>query len=198
MWFKKCQALMSLKEHIVNDPNFKSWFGNSKVVDKLGKPLIVYKGMYPYDYTKEKPLKSNQYELDFSQRGPELDTIKRPSPFPTFDKKDQEPVNVAGFFTDDPKIAASFAFTFTKGAVFPVFLRIENPKIFDANGAPSGTLQFEAPGKPFRDAVRSGQYDGVFILNTKDEGNVFIPLKPNQIKSAIHSKFNFNDPRFAY
>jgi hypothetical protein len=57
-------------------------------------------------------------------------------------------------------------------------------------------MQFGPEGKPFRDAVRSGNYDGVFILNTEDEGNIYVPLSPNQIKSAIFSKFNREDPRF--
>jgi hypothetical protein len=165
---------------IVNTDIFKTWFGNSKVVDSNGNPLIVYKGMYPYDYTREDE--------------PPLDTISRPSSFPSFDPQDQEPVHIAGFFTDQPDVASKFIYQ--GGAMFPVFLRIEHPAIFDAAGKPSGTIQFGPEGKPFRDAVRSGRYDGVFILNTEDEGNVYIPIKSNQIKSAIFSKFT-EDPRLS-
>lgn len=31
-------------QNIINSPNFQQWFGNSKVVDKTGNPLIVYHG----------------------------------------------------------------------------------------------------------------------------------------------------------
>jgi len=35
---------MSPRERQVNSPEFKRWFGDSKVVDKDGKPLVVYHG----------------------------------------------------------------------------------------------------------------------------------------------------------
>lgn len=34
----------SIENNILNNPNFIKWFGNSKVVDENGKPLIVYHG----------------------------------------------------------------------------------------------------------------------------------------------------------
>jgi hypothetical protein len=33
-----------LLEAVTDNPNFKKWFGQSQVVDKSGKPLIVYHG----------------------------------------------------------------------------------------------------------------------------------------------------------
>ena len=33
-----------LKEAILDNPNFKQWFGNSKIVDSSGTPLVVYHG----------------------------------------------------------------------------------------------------------------------------------------------------------
>ncbi len=164
---------------------FWQWFGGSKVVDSNGNPLIVYKGMYPYDYNQE---------TEDGPAGPAIDVIQRSEPFPSFDSNDQEPVRIAGFFTDNPDVAGKFVLR--KGAIFPVYLRIENPKIFDAAGSPSGTIQFGKEGRPFRDAIRSGKYDGVIILNTSDEGNVYVPLSSNQIKSALASEsFNREDPR---
>lgn len=172
---------------IVNTPAFRGWFGGSKVVDQQGNPLIVYKGMLPYDYTKED--KTTNYP------GPEIEEIQRTTPFPTFDSYDQRPVQLAGFFTDDPKIAQMFMFS-EKTAMYPVFLKIERPAIFDAKGQPSGKVQFGPEGKPFRDAIHSGKYDGVFIRNTQDEANVYIPLKANQIKSALsNGTFNPQDNR---
>lgn len=170
---------------VVHTEAFKRWFGNSKIVDSRGNPLIVYKGMNPHDYTKETP----------DSPGPLLETINRPWSFPSFDPNDQEPVFLAGFFSDDPNVANRFVFG--RSGIYPVFLKIEKPKIFDAAGKRAGLIQFGKEGKPFRDAVRSGKYDGIIIMNTEDEGNVFIPLSPNQIKSALCCRdFNPSDPRF--
>ena len=33
-----------LMENVTDTPEFKRWFGNSKVVDKHGNPLVVYHG----------------------------------------------------------------------------------------------------------------------------------------------------------
>lgn len=184
-WYKLLisqQKIKSVPQDLKNDSSFKAWFGNSKVVDSQGNPLVVYKGMYPFDYTKKE------------QTEP-IDIIQRKEPFPTFDPKDNETVNLAGFFTDDPSVAETFAFSKHK-TIYPVYLSIQNPKIFDAKGGMSGNVQFGPSGKPFRDAIKSGKYDGVIILNTQDEGNVYIPLSPNQIKSALsNNTFNKNDPR---
>lgn len=190
-WYKLLisqQKIKSVPQDLKNDPSFKAWFGNSKVIDSQGNPLVVYKGMYPFDYTKED--KKNNIQ------GPEIDIIKRPQPFPAFDSNDENPpVNIAGFFTDSPSVAENFSFSEYK-TIYPVYLSIQNPKIFDAKGGSAGYTQFGPSGKPFRDAIRSGKYDGVFILNTKDEGNIYIALSPNQIKSALsNNTFNKNDPR---
>lgn len=186
-WYKSYKHAGYDRRTITDTPEFRAWFGNSKVVDAQGQPLIVYKGMLPYDYTKEN--QATNYP------GPEIEHIQRNEPFPTFDPADQEPLHLAGFFTDDPSVAKTFMFT--HGAMYAVYLKIEKPCVFDAQGKPSGVIQFGATGKPFRDAIRSGKYDGAFILNTSDEKNVYIPLQPNQIKSAISNRgtYNPNDPR---
>ena len=114
--------------------SFRRWFGNSKVVDTFGQPLRVYKGII----------------------GQPTDTIQRPSDFPSFDPQDNKPVSLAGFFTDSPQVAARF--TFGKGSIYAVYLKIENPKVFDAQGKP----------------------------------NVYIPLRSNQIKSAIGNSGDYN------
>ena len=179
-WFK------NNPNYLKENKNFMSWFGSSKVVNSDGSPKVVYKGMSPHDYTKE--------NRETGDKGPYLEHIQRQEPFPSFDSKDSEPVHLAGFFTDKPDVAQTFAMS--TGAIFPVFLSIQNPKIFDADGKPSGKIQFGAEGKPFRDAIRSGKFDGVFILNTIDEGNVYIPLKSSQIKSALANKnFDAKDKR---
>lgn len=185
-WYRVEKTSQRANRGVTQTPAFRSWFGRSQVVDQNGEPLIVYKGMWGYDYTKE--------NRETGDPGPPIEHIQSPGTFPSFDPSDQEPVRVAGFFTDDPKVAQTFMFG--RGAMFATYLRIEKPAVFDAQGKPAGTIQFGKEGRPFRDAIRSGQYDGVFIRNTSDEANIYIPLSSVQIKSAIsNTTFNPNDPR---
>lgn len=157
-------------------PAFKEWFGNSKVTDESGKPLVVYKAMYPYDATKETEGKP----------GPLLDEINRPEEFPAFNRGEPG-VKIAGFFGDQ-KTANRFASASPAWSVFPVYLSMQHPYVIDAKGAKAGTVQFEEGGKEFREAIRSGKYDGVIIRNTEDEGDLYVTLKPEQAKSAIANR----------
>lgn len=161
--------------------NFKKWFGNSKVVDENGEPLVVYKGMYPYDWTNETP----------EGKGPLIESIGRTTEFPAF-HHGEKGVQVAGFF-GDRETAGEFAEKMN-GAVYPVYLSIQKPYVIDAKGDFAGNTQFGAKGIAFREAIRSGKYDGVIIRNTKDEGTVYVALKPTQIKSAISNTGAF-DPK---
>jgi hypothetical protein len=163
-------------------PEFKRWFGDSKVVDQEGKPLVLYKGMWPYDWTKETS----------TDRGPLVKSINRTTEFPAFNPRDPNElgIKIAGFFGD---AATANRFAPKEGAVYPVFLKIEKPLVIDAAGQSAGTIQFGETGRPFRDAVRSGKYDGVIIKNTADEGDVYVALKPEQIKSAIGNRGTFDE-----
>jgi len=139
---------------------------------------IYYKGMYPYDYTKE----SGDY------RGPEITEINRPEPFPAFNKG-EEGVDIAGFLTKDREVANRFAGSSGGGAVYPLRYRRGKVYTIDANGRNAGDLQFGESGQEFRDAVRSGNYDTIEIINTADEGDITISTKPENIRS-INAEFD--------
>ncbi len=149
----------------------------SKVVDENGEPLRVFKGM-PANDTGGKPINS----------------IDRKTSFPAF-HGDEPGVSIAGFFTSSPTVASRFAQVLTQGGntVFPVFLNIQNPRVFEGRGKPARESQFGLSGKPFRDAIRQGQQDGVFLKNTKDEGDVFVTQDSNQSKSALGNTGAFSD-----
>jgi hypothetical protein len=133
-----------------------------------------YKGVYPYDW----------------RTGKEIDVIQRPSPFPTFDPSEPPYEGIAGFLTKDPEVANRFATgTGTEGAVMPLAYRPGKTLTIDAKGKPAGALQFGESGKPFRDAVRSGQYETIVLKNTKDEGDVTVALRPENIRSRF-AKFD--------
>jgi hypothetical protein len=162
------------------------------VVDADGKPLVVYKGMHPYEGAEP--------TIGFRERPPdawpgrEITSIDRGTEFPAF-HGDEPGVKLAGFF-GDKKTAAKFARVFAGSATFPVYLSLQNPYIVDAKGGLAGHVQFGESGKPWRDALRSGVYDGSIIKNTSDEGTIYVALRPEQIKSAISNSgaFDPTDP----
>jgi len=166
----------------VNDQLTPSWMNPEARIQRaqdLGfEEDIYYKGMYPYDYTKE----SGDY------RGPEITEINRPEPFPAFNKG-EEGVDIAGFLTKDPEVANRFAGSAGGGAVYPLRYRRGEVYTIDANGRNAGDLQFGESGQEFRDAVRSGNYDTIEIINTADEGDITISTKPENIRS-INAEFD--------
>ena len=150
------------------------------MVDENGKPLVVYRGGQAVDWNT----------------GEEVKVLERGSEFPSFDDNDSG-TTIAAFFTDDPGVADRFGRLNARehgnnSAVFPVHVKISKPFIIDAEGRAAGTVQFGEGGRPFREAIRSGDYDGVIIRNTSDEGDLFVPLKPTQIKSATGNKGTFD------
>ena len=167
---------------VTGNPAFKKWFGESKVVDERGSPLVVYKAMHPYDWTKEGE----------TGGAPEIESINRTTEFPSFNG-DEPGVKIAGFF-GDKETANRFAKGNASPAIYPVFLSLQNPHVIDARGKAAAEIEFGESGRPFRDAIRGENYDGVIIKNTRDEGTVYVALRPEQIKSAIGNRGTF-DPK---
>lgn len=164
-------------------PAFKKWFGKSKVVDDEGNPIVLYRGGPATNWETGEAITSFK-----SKNGP-----------------------WAGFFTDSPEVASKFAkLTSQNGAVSPVFVKMEKPFEVDATGKAAGELQFDLReprqwfqqqnNKEILDAIKSGKYDGIILRNTTDEGTVYVPLDPKQVKSSIGNNGDFDpsnpDTRF--
>jgi hypothetical protein len=174
---------------------FKQWFGDSKVVDENGEPLVVYHG------TKD----------DFNEF--------------IIGKKANRANNPDGFyFTSSATEASEYAIKRSKGeengSVMPVFLHIKNPFVSDSPVNQAMIKQFEKelrndnPGlgddwineklKSFKEnssrksrwfpeifpnitfptdaktrVLEAGGYDGF-----RDGGNHWMAVNPNQVKSA--------------
>ena len=185
-------------------PEFKAWFGNSKVVDEAGEPLVVYHGT-DKDFDAFKKTKGVHRVL-----------------FSTFE------VDREGFyFTPDSEVANSFGEN-----VIPSYLSIQNPAdIFSESTATSRAswekirgdligrgfnerwldktdsweMFDEEDGKEFVDALRSMGYDGAIIEEPsvegeREQGISYIAFDPTQIKSATGNKGSFDpdDPRINY
>ena len=144
--------------------SFKEWFGDSKVVNAKGEPLVVYRGMNPY------------------HKGALITSIDNPSLTHTLDNEDLEGVKIAGFFGNQ-KVANTYGWQ--GNAIYPVVLSFQTPFVIDATGKKAFEVQFTKSGRLFRDAIRSGKYDSVIIKNTADEGDLYVALSSKQIKSAV-------------
>ncbi|MES2533355.1 MAG: diguanylate cyclase [Pseudomonadota bacterium] len=158
-------------------PAFRRWFGDSKVVDANGDPLVVYRGGATANWRDGSDITEFQ-----STNGP-----------------------WAGFFTSSPETAsrfasAQYAMSVRGGApagVFPVYLNIRKPLEVDAKGRPARDFQIDAstveqPDSPLREKLLGGDYDGLILRNTSDEGDVFVAMRPEQIKSATANRGTFD------
>lgn len=170
---------------------FKKWFGNSKVVDENGNPLVVYHGTTS-DFTM----------FDVSKLGANAD---HPS------------ATLGFFFAKDPELANDFAGQErTGGKVIPVYLKMENPYYMEAKdwaddldfwkgvrGAIGGhgvsyDDSVDHYGKMY-DWLDSKGYDGLIIKGSEDNGGYpellqdnYVVFHSNQIKSAIGNKGTFD------
>lgn len=131
-----------------------------------GYTVDAYKGAYPYNW-------------DTGAAITEFNTPDRP---------------YAGYFTSEPQVAERFLPPEGGGAVFPVKLRFANPTIIDMNGAPAAASQFESIAREhgltkayeqFQNALHDKNVDGVILHNTADEGTVFVPKSPSQVRSRF-------------
>ena len=146
----------------VRTPAFKAWFGDSKVVDENGEPLVVYNGS-PSDF--------DEYDRDKVSPG-----------FYTFD---------GGFyFSSDTQVASDYAKR-ENGNVKPMFLSIKNPVIVDepeeflrdlikkhgTDGARYARIEVEKAG-----------HDGLYYPTI----GTYVAFKSNQAKSAIGNTGSFS------
>lgn len=196
-------------------PAFKKWFGDSKVVDDAGKPLVVYHGT--------NKLQGGDAFTMFDSYG---------SNYGLFGQ--------GAYFTENPDVASSYV---TKGkgsapTVYAAYMRLKNPIDMDAKADPAAWVkQFpdaevfheggdtneswyraaedairdqEVPmyegAEMMQDGLRQMGYDGITHVGggrVKSEGvkhQVYIAFDPEQIKSAIgnNGEFDGGNPNIAF
>jgi hypothetical protein len=121
------------KRDVINIPAFKLWFGNSKVVNNEGRPLIMYHGTN----------KANADGSDFTM----FDTYASAHGL----------MGQGSYFTDNKAVAQSYT-TKGKGSsprVYETYLSIKNPLDMDAIANP------ELWKAQFSDAADGGYFDGM-------------------------------------
>lgn len=168
-------------------PELKKWFGDwendaenaSKVVNKQGKPLVVYHG-------------TNTDFKSFSAAaiGNNLDAEQKSGAW-----------GRGFYFTDNKKSASKYADKIN-GTVIPAFISLKNPLILDwKNSRPS---EWSSDAKQFRgmaginedtnkatDWAISQGYDGIIIRDNSDFDEIVV-FEPTQIKSAIGNRGTFS------
>lgn len=160
----------------IQTPAFKAWFGDSKVVDGEGKPLVVYHGT----------------GLDFS-------SFSKEHQGRTFKHENLDVPDDGFWFATDPDrahwYASKSANAVKDGAqrLIPVYLQLKNPYIHTAQQFADEGLY----GLPDLYMLEKQGYDGVIIERGEygqgdDWATVqpvtsrdFAVFNPNQIKSAI-------------
>lgn len=153
---------------------FWEWFGDSKVVDEQGRPLVVYHGTAAdFDIFKNSPSTRHGH-------GRQMPGI---------------------YLTPDPSIAEAYARTAANArdasteingaAILPLFVKMENPARFadPEDFANANVVEIKKHG--YDGAVRFAPNDGRLLE--------IVVFDPTQIKS-IHNRGTFdpNDPRILY
>lgn len=175
---------------------FKRWFGDSKVVDSDGNPLVVYHG------TVARPMRGGQMLGDIAAFDRMITTKFRK---PSID-------TVGSWFSTNPGEggAGMYAGAGEGSVIYPAYLSIKNPQVTTFqlmtsrarklhngkdDGRPIGAEEVEA----YRTWLKSMGKDGIKIEGSGNEGSTefdnqvaWIALEPNQIKSATGNIGTYN------
>ena len=190
-------AQFSRPLRVVDSPNFVRWFGNSKVVDSRGFPLVVYHGTPDASFS--------EFSAD------QFFTASR---------------EYANKFTSSSSASSSFyGVADAAPAVIPVYLRIEKPfdtrdpvcrKIYNDRyfGKFGNGAAITGSGLPdwveardlvefLKEEMPEMGFDGVFVDEGRDAAGqrpmAYMPFAPHQIKSAIGNAGTFkpSSPNFS-
>ncbi|MGZ8317515.1 MAG: PLxRFG domain-containing protein [Telluria sp.] len=149
---------------VTGTPEFKRWFGNSKVVDEQGRPLVVYHGARP---------------------GTDIEAFKVWSHEGAYFTPDP---GYAAAFTEDLFDEHGG----TPGAMYPAYLSIQKPYMVVAEDQSDEWLQFIDRGLDREELIARG-YDGA-ILRHKPTGEIdqVIAFHPEQVKSVTGNAGTFD------
>jgi hypothetical protein len=153
-------------------PEFQSWFGESKVVDGDGKPLVVYHGTHS-DFTQFDRLQKSK-----ERNARQIDTVGL-------------------WFTSKQSSAGAYGPKVMSG-----YISMRNPLRFTGDGGQGGwrrmysAIQAEGGVEEFRKKAIDEGYDGIVIEGDKVDkfdGDIYIAFESNQIKS-VNNQRPTNDP----
>lgn len=175
------RAAELMRGPVTENPNFKAWFGDSKVVGEDGTPLVVYHGT----------------TRSFDTFDPNAPRTALPLP--------------GIFFSPYPEIASTYAAIgreirdadgFIVGAeggnTVPVYLSIKNPILLRYDDRKTGRMTGYKTVEADLLAARKAGHDGAIIEGWTDGSGPmqYVAFRPEQIKSAIGNSGRF-DPNSA-
>jgi hypothetical protein len=173
------QAGNSLNQSAVDQtatPQFKKWFGDSKVVDDAGKPLVVYHGTPKGGFTSfEKSRNASNYNLMLGD---------------------------GFYFTPDKSAAKHYTRGTETADVLEVYLSLNNPLVVDGvkelrkvvhDKRNSGSEYEQAQRAGLRDSeiLEDLGYDGI-VYRVSGTVREYVAFRPEQIKSAIGNNGDFD------
>jgi hypothetical protein len=162
-------------------PEFKKWFGDSKVVDAEGKPLVVYHGTGG-DFDSFDAARSGQ---NYARRGGEKGFFFTNRPIPAGVYAEQAS---GAFFGDEenPRFGDGTA------NIMPVYLSLQNPYVRKATGSPD--KWFDSNHSALLAAAEKAGADGIIVNGGKgfEIRSVYIAFSPTQIKSATGNNGQFD------
>ncbi len=155
-----------------NSEAFNKWFGDSKVVDERGQPLVVYHGTRDvFDEFDMAHAGKNTPSGDFWAKGA----------FFHSDYADAE-------FYSEPEDADYNARSGDNPRVISAYLSMQNPLIVDVDS--NETNYFDQNEARLVDEMEDGEHDGIAV-NGKD-GTLYFSVDPGQIKSATDNSGTFD------
>jgi Large polyvalent protein associated domain 38/ADP-Ribosyltransferase in polyvalent proteins len=177
---KDGSAKLSARNPKEDTAEFKAWFGDSKVVDAEGKPLVVYTG--------------TSKDVDF-------DSFKIPKNGAWF-TTDKFTASAYALENDSMDTVTEDYRTFTRvntaSRVMPVYLRIENPytPTYDEMTVLIRSSNYKRDQGKLFERVKAAGHDGVDMGN----GTWVVIGEPNQVKSATgnNGEFSRKNKRIAY
>jgi hypothetical protein len=167
-----------------SSPSFKKWFGNSKAVNKSGKPLVAF-------HTTDKNFNIFNVGEGVKDKGINPNyTGKLGSWFTAPSLYD------AGYEVGNAENAVSFSEGKEGDNTMIVHLSIQNPMEYEGFEDLQEDRDSYSSVEKFKKSLIEKGYDGVVVRNSMTDGNVdrddWVAFYPTQIKSAIGNNGNFS------
>ena len=168
---------------------FKDWFGDSKVVDESGKPLVVYHG-------SEKGFNEFKYGdigFHFGTKEQALRRIhnSKTQVINSLYLKLENPLRLNFDYGDWTGIGV--AIRLSELDTIPKHARYEMNDILKIDSAKNGLSASKRQDKAMRELLQSIGYDGIIYDNKfEGKGKSYIAFEPTQIKSATGNNGNFD------
>ena len=167
---------MFSKQDQTKTPEFKDWFGKSKIT-KDGEPVVLYHGT-----SDPRFLQDPDYNWTFDQGRQH--------------RQDSSPLAGLGIFLGNKTIADAHS-SGTEGTTHGFYVRMEHPRYIDSDQLAKKVTDFDSARAYRKQLEEVGGYDGLVI---KDRGQA-IAFHPDQLKSATDNTGAFSrdnsDVRFS-